>query len=337
MYQSIFELPSQVRASLDETDQSVWMAAYNKLKPKSEKDIRKAMKEAWHACEKLPSSFSFCIRATSEDIDNTQEVMDAESIKKCMDSFIEYGGNVQYEHSNFTVAVVWDWAPEEKDGVQGIKVWGNVFGGDKVYDTMRKSFVKGTNSMSIGGVSTQKSYQCDDKGCYIRRKVDQLMEISLCKRPTNRHAKLEWYNEDARLRKSDSETFSLGVTDYEIHRDYTTCPILGLKKSLQDIGYMDATARKDGVFIPMSEEEFRKSAPYMAKNNLLPRWLGDGVLLNDRDDLLEKHFKKGLSEGYIDEKGYLLKGITREQISEMYYDDVIGLDNGRYRLIPCTR
>ena len=59
--------------------------------------------------------------------------------------------------------------------------------------------------------------------------------------------------------------------------------------------------------------------------------------MNDRDDLLEKHFRKGLSEGYIDEKGYLLKGITREQISEMYYDDVIGLDNGRYRLIPCTR
>lgn len=335
MYQSIFELPTQVRASLDEKDQSQWMAVYNSCEPKTRKDIEKATRKAWHACENLPSSFSFRIRATMDEVDNDNEVLDVDSIAECMDSFIGFGGNVQYEHSNYTVAVVWDWDMHDFDGVKGIRVWGNVFGGDKVYDTMRKNFVRGTNGMSVGGVSTKKAYQCDERGCYIKRNVSQLMEISLCKKPTNRGAKLEWYNEEARLTKSDSSDLRLSVEEYDIHRDYTTCPILGLKKSLQDIGYHDAHATSNGVFIPMSESEFNLSAPYMAKHNLLSRWCGDGALVNDRDDLLERHFKKCISEGFIDEMGYLQPIIPREVVRELYMDDVLGREtDGRYRLVP---
>lgn len=335
MYQSIFELPTQVRAALDEKDQSQWMAVYNSCDPKTRKEMESATRKAWHACENLPSSFSFRIRATMDEVDNDNEVIDVDSIAECMDSFIDFGGNVQYEHSNYTVAVVWDWDMHDFDGVKGIRVWGNVFGGDRVYDTMRKNFVKGANSMSVGGVSTKKAYQCDEKGCYIRRNVSQLMEISLCKKPTNRGAKLEWYNEEARLTKSEPGDLVLCVEEYDIHRDYTTCPILGLKKSLQDIGYHDAHATEKGVFIPMSEEEFVRSSGAMRVHDLVPRWCGDGVLLNDKDDLLERHFRKCIADGHIDSEGYLVKGIPRDVVRELYMDGLLGREeDGRYRLVP---
>ena len=57
MYNSIYELPSQVLASLDEKDATKWMEVYNSLNPKTEKEVKNAKKEAWKACKYLPSSF----------------------------------------------------------------------------------------------------------------------------------------------------------------------------------------------------------------------------------------------------------------------------------------
>jgi hypothetical protein len=45
MYNSIFELPTQVLASLNEEDCKVWMDAYNKADPKNEEEAKEAKKE----------------------------------------------------------------------------------------------------------------------------------------------------------------------------------------------------------------------------------------------------------------------------------------------------
>lgn len=138
--------------------------------------------------------------------------------------------------------------------MDGILAYGNIFGGKLVYDNVRHAFVNGMNSLSIAGEAAPGVYQCDERGCYTRRKVKQLMEISLCEKPMNKYCTLVDYNRDASFSKSES-AMNLAIQEYTIHRDESTCPILSLKKSLSAAGY-ECHARDDGVHIPMSFEDF---------------------------------------------------------------------------------
>lgn len=332
MYGSIYELPSQVTSSLDDVDAKVWMDTYNNLKPISKSEIKKAKRAAWHACKNLPSSFSFKIKASMDMIDKDREIIDLDSIKKHLDSYIDYGGNVQWEHGDYNVGTVWDWEPIKKDGVDGVEVWGNLFGGDHVYDRMRKSFIDGKNSMSVAGEADKGKYQCDEKGCYVRKGVKQLLEISLCAVPANKGCTLSWYNKDAKLTKSAKEDINLKVDEYIIHKSYYECPILSLQKSLKDIGYKDAHATYAGVKIKMSNSEFAKAYPYMEKHNLHAIRLGDSVYLNDKNYLIEKSYKLGLDCGFINPDGTLLPNITKSQFSDLVERDVLEEENGVFRI-----
>ena len=258
MYNSIFELPTQVLASLNEDDCKVWMDTYNKADPKTEDEVKEAKREAWRACRELPSSFSFEIIASADSIDKAKDIIDLDTIKEHFDSFIDYGGNIQNDHHNYTLGTIWDWKPaKNKDGIEAIMAYGNLFGGDLVYDNARKNFVNGMNNLSIAGEAAPGKYECDERGCYTRRNVAQLLEISICDSPMNPYCTMQWYNKDASLTKSES-VLKLGVDSYKIHRDFTTCPYLSLKRSLERIGYVDAHAREDGVYVPMSTETFQQ-------------------------------------------------------------------------------
>lgn len=326
MFASIFELPSQVTSSLDDKDAGHWMEVYNSLNPKTSAEVRKAKRKAWRACMNLPSSFSFIIKASMDAVDRDKEIIDVESVMKHLDSYIAYGGNIQWEHANYTVGTVWDWEPIKYKGMNGVQVYGNLFGGDIVYDRMRKSFIDGKNSFSVAGEADKGKYQCDERGCYIRRDVKQLMEISLCAVPANKHCTLSWYNEDAKLTKSASSTddfnISFNIEEYEIHKDYNYCPHLALKKSLTDIGY-DAHATEIGVFIKMDKDEYEQTKHHFDDNNLHHIFCEDRVFLNDRDHLIEVSFRKGLEEGYIDEYGRVLETITKSQFSDLFERGVL--------------
>ena len=169
MYSSIFDLPSQVLSSLDPTDAETWMNVYNSSNPQTADEARNAKKLAWYACMKLPSSFSFTIIASTDTIDKAKDIIDLDSIKAHMDSFIDYGGNIQNDHGNYNVGVIWAWRPiKVKDGdkeVDAIEVNGNLFGGDLVYDNVRKAFVEGgLNNLSVAGEAAKGIYQCDERG-----------------------------------------------------------------------------------------------------------------------------------------------------------------------------
>lgn len=271
MIESIFELPSQVTSSLSAADCEKWRDVYNQCDPHSEEDVKKAKKAAWKACKDLPSSFSFEIVASTETIDKSKEIIDLDSIKKTLDSFIDYGGNVQLDHRNYTVGTIWDWKPatiETEEGkVPGVVAYGNLFGGDFVYDTVRKHFVNGMNSLSIGGEATHGNYQCDDKGCYTKKDLKQLMEISVCTEPMNKYSKMIWYNKGASLTKSASAT-NFRLQQYSIHKDETNCPLLSLRKSLRSIGY-DAHAKIDGVHIAMPEDEYIQTKPLFKSHGIV--------------------------------------------------------------------
>ena len=259
MYQSIWELPTIVLNSLNEEDATKWMTAYNECNPRNNDEARNAKRKAWHSVAKAPSSFSFEIIASTDTIDRAKDIIDLDSTKKHMDSFIDYGGNIQNDHHNYTVGTIWDWKPckvkdDKNREVDGIIAYGNLFGGDLVYDNIRKSFVNGMNKLSIAGEAAPGKYQCDERGCYTRRNVQQLLEISLCVEPMNKYCTLVDYNKDATIKKSAS-AFNLRIQEYTLHKDTAACPIMSLKKSLTAIGY-DAHAREDGVHIPMTFMEF---------------------------------------------------------------------------------
>lgn len=330
MYSSILELPTQVRMSLDEDDQKVWMDAYNAQNPQDPESVGRAKRMAWMACLKLPSSFSFDIIASVEAIDKMKEIIDMPTLKAHMDDYIDRGGNIQLDHNNYTVGTIWDWKPVEVDGLPGVEVWGNIFGGDKVYDMVRKAFVKGMNSLSVAGESKRGRFQCDSRGCYMRRAVEQLLEISLCREPANRYAKMRWYNEDASFTKSaDSNVYgSLDVRQYTIHRDYTTCPILSLRKRLTDAGFR-CHATEEGVLVDMDWDSFVRSVPYMVDNGIHGVWTEEGVLMNSKASMLESSFRKCLENGWIDPDGYIRKSMPFDEFDELMSK---GLVDDRFRL-----
>ena len=330
MYQSIWELPTPVLNSLNEEDATKWLTTYNECDPKNKDEIAEAKKKAWRSVEDAPSSFSFKIIASTDTIDKAREVIDLESIKKHMDSFIEYGGNIQNDHHNYTVGTIWDWEPckvkdDRGNEVDGILTYGNIYGGDYVYDKIRQSFVRGMNSLSVAGEALPGRYQCDEKGCYTRRKVQQLMEISLCVEPMNKYCTLVDYNKGAEFAKSTS-AMNLVVKEYTIHRDQSACPLMSLKKSLQSIGYDDVHAKEDGVHIPMSREEFEATLPIMHKNGLVARYYKGEAIIHRRDDLLEKAFKRSIASGYCEPDGAITKRMPKHVFSEYYENGLIGED-----------
>lgn len=333
MYSNIHELPSQVTASLDDDDAKIWMDTYNKLNPQTEEEIKDAKKSAWHKCKKLPSSFSFRIKASVDAVDKDKEVIDLDSIKNHIDSYIDYGGPVQWEHGDYQVGNIWDWRPIKVDGRDAIEVYGNVYGGDQVYDNMRKMFVEGNNSLSVAGEAGFGKYQCDEKGCYMRRDVKQLLEISLCKVPANKHCTLSWYNKDAKLTKSAQNEregyYNFGIDEYEIHKSYKECPMLGLKKSLSDIGY-ETHATEVGVFVPMSYTEYQHALPIMKSAGVSSVWYDGQALLNDKEYLIEITFKDGLKKGYIDPDGRVNEKVTKSQFDSMLEKDVLYKDGSEY-------
>lgn len=333
MYTMISELPSQVTSSLDEKDCKKWMDVYNEMDPKTESEVKKAKKAAWKACKDLPSSFSFKIKASVDAIDKDREIIDLDSIMKHMDSYIDYGGNIQYEHGGYHVGCCWDWEPfTETDqfgkSMRGIYAWGNLFGGDQVYDQMREHFVKGRNSLSVAGEADKGKYQCDERGCYTRRGVKQLLEMSLCTVPANKHCKMAWYNDKASMTKSDNY-LTLQVEEYEIHKSYKECPHLALRKSLRAVGY-DAHAREDGVFVPMTKEDYTGHYYLMKSHGLCSEYVDGGMLVTDRESAIKKAFydlyksKAIFPDGRIDGgdpalfRRLLASGLVYRQDGEFY-------------------
>lgn len=333
MYTSIYELPTQVTSSLDARDSTKWMDTFNRTlgDKKSKADIDAARKAAWKAVRNAPTSFSFCIKASVEDVDKDREIIDLDSIRRHMDSYISYGGNLIIEHGNYVVGTIWDWAPFKENGLDGVKVWGNLFGGDKVYDQTRAQFIDGRNNLSIAGEATEGAYQCDARGCYTRRKVKQLMEISLCDVPANRHATMVWYNKDAKLTKSSKDEIRLSVEGYELHRDYTTCPIQALKKSLLDCGYGEAHAKPDGVYLPMDDDEVDAELTSLFAKGYGVEAVEGGLMVRDHGKARERMFKSMFDKGVLDGDGYVTPSASRSEFKALFDLGYIGESDGRYR------
>ena len=335
-YTSIAELPSQVRNSLSEDDQEQWMKSYNECDPKNESDIKEARKKAWMECKDKPSSFSFHAVASVEDWDKDTEKIDVDTLMKSMDRYIDSGGPLSLDHRNYTIGCIWSYEPFEKNGMKGMAIWGNLFGGDDgVYDKVRGMFVKGMNSFSVAGESADKKYECDGHACGFKRSVSELLEIALCRTPANKHAVMLSYNDKVATPFSKSAgDVVIRFDQVEVHRDESSCPILKLRKSLRNAG-IDAHAREDGVFIPMDSATFAKTVGTMRNAGLCVQWADGGALVRDQDAVLEGLFKEGFTKGIVDENGVL------DTSDHMFFAKacdmgLVARKDGQYRLINPT-
>lgn len=333
MYKSIYEAPTQVVASLSKEDCEKWVDAFNKaiekVKEPTQQDILAARRAAWFSVKDAPSSFSFYIKAAVDSVDVTGEIMSIDSVKERIDKFIGYGGNINDDHGNYNIGVVWGWEPikvETKDGeADGVGVWGNLFGGDLVYDNARKSFVDGMNNLSIAGEANNRRFICDNKGCYTKRDVRQLLEISLTTHPANKDATLIWYNKDASFTKSDN-SFNLSVSEYTIHKSERECPILQMKSKFIKSGF-NAHARQNGCFIATDNAEpIRKAINemgYYAVPSADETLDTSGVFAYEPNALAKESFKTGYSNGWIFEDGSLSDDIPKSFFKSLYNKGLI--------------
>ena len=336
-YTNINELPSEVRNSLDETDSKVWMDAYNSQKPKTQEEIELAKKYAWEQCKELPSSFSFDIIASVEDVDSDGELITLDSIKNKMDKFIEQGGTSQDEHGNYHVATIWDYDDytDPETGYPGILVHGNVFGGrgeNEEYARARQDFIDGKNSLSIAGDASVEGYECDGARCFVRRNMTTLMEISLVENPANPYAKMLWYNDKAIVKSGVAKSQDDAPTDeslstrfkvksINVHKSYNECDLQKIVRLLK--GY-DCKVTSKGVVVDSSKYVGNPTA-YVNLIKSKIKTLGqvvatsaDSVTIDTNKRILEREFKKSYSNKECDEYGTLTKRVSKGRFYELF-------------------
>lgn len=337
MYSNIMELPSQVTASLADDDATEWMARYNEcirsVEDPTEDDVLAARRSAWYHVRDRPSSYSFCARATVEAVDKQKELITLKSIRDNMRDYVLHGGPMSWDHSSYIIGTVWGWDDVDTPHGPGIEVWGNLYGGDQyIYDQTRKRFGKGATKLSVSGPAT-KVPTCDmDHGCYVRREMEQLMEIALTPHPVNEYATLTW-SSDALGDVRKSADAWLSVFDVEIHRSEDQCPILQLRKSLREIG-ADAHARDGGVFIPMTDtaDSIRRARDAgLYATPCKDGRLGDGIMIAEPNALLEREFKYSVAKGESGPDGtLLLHMVGRDRFTDLYNKGLLVRDGGRY-------
>jgi len=198
MYSSVYALPKEVLACLDEADAKVWMQTYNdafESAPEGLSDkeqVYYAQTNAWMGTRELPSAFSVEEWATVEDVDRDNELVILDKVEEHFDKYIMFGGDMQDTHSNVPLGHVWhsERRVHPETGKDGIVVWYNLRGGTYEADKGRKEWLKGKNRLSIGASASVDGMQCDGTRCYTKRGVRDLYEISLCEVPANPHAEV---------------------------------------------------------------------------------------------------------------------------------------------------
>lgn len=260
-YNSIKELPSEVRSSFDETDQKKWMDAYNEASQNEEPEQAKV--DAWMKMVDAPSSLAVETWGSVEVRDADGELVPVDTIANYADKFIENGGLMHDSHSNVPVGTVWNWDVRKhpETGQDGIVFYFNIYRDGEVFERARDDILSGRKqAVSIGAEAPRGGYKCDDRGCYVERDVTDLYELSICETPANPEAYFINVGKDIAKAKQPlaGEKMRFNVKDVVVHQDYTTCPLQKCKKVLRDKGYKNIHISDDGKVLAKSiNNEYR--------------------------------------------------------------------------------
>lgn len=324
MYSTIAELPTEVKNSFDDDDCETWLKIYNEQDPKTDEQIKQAKEIAWNACKTLPSSFSFDIIASVEDVDSDGELITVKSLSDQMDKYIEQGGTVMSEHGDYRTGHIWGWDEytDPDTGYPGVIVHGNVFGGrseNSEYAQARQDFLDGKNNLSIAGDASVEGYECDGARCFTRRNITQLMEISLVSNPANPYAKLQWFNDKAVVKSKDD--INLKVSNVGIHKSYNECDLERMRKILKG---QDCKVTKNGLVVVIPKD-VKKPARFVNLIKSKIKTFGqvisvstDSVTIDTNKRILEREFKKSYADGECNDEGILTDKVGRGRFYELY-------------------
>jgi len=173
MYDSIAELPTQVKAALDEAAQICWMKSYNHHLEQSH-DPDYSNKMAWHFVAKKADSRFVSGPLSREVIDDQREKLNQDTVYSELNKMFKTTGVPMHDlHSNRPVGVWFDAALEEVNGIRQVRAFGMVNKGLPYYDEFWDQ-VKGKKMghLSIGIMKIDPKFQCDAHQCW--KQVDQL-------------------------------------------------------------------------------------------------------------------------------------------------------------------
>lgn len=200
-YDTLEEIPFNVRRCYNEADLKVWQKEYNDVfnKLKSGKlerpsgyanDAMYAREKAFTACKDLPSSRYLKAQVTAEVLDSQGEVADVDAYADGMEEYIDFGGIGIESHSSKVISTVWktEKGVDQATGKPCIISYENYFRGHKLYDSVWNAVLDGVLAeKSIGSrKDTERTHmECDEEGCHTRLYPDQVFEISSVFRGAN--------------------------------------------------------------------------------------------------------------------------------------------------------
>lgn len=195
MYQSIEELPYNVRQALGDGLSESWMNHYNNaIQGIGEVQLARLM--AWQNIRAETDDVRwFETYATCQIKDAHGEILDVESIAKCMPAYINGGGELAVSHRAGTYGTIYDYQVREHPlhGVPAIYVHGAIYRGRPSWDRLwsilleKKQGDKIPLAVSIGGsMKAGLEWICDQGGeCENRVVTTDLREISVTYSPAN--------------------------------------------------------------------------------------------------------------------------------------------------------
>ena len=210
MYNSINELPTEVRNSFTLDDANSWMRAYNAhyeewqrgditVPPEYVTPETYIRSLAWMDCRYLESSRFVEPVVTTEVVDKQMELAPVDEYLKAAYDALEKGGVGIGAHSNKVCFVMWDAFKTEdpKTGAPAIAVRINFFRDTLLYDREWEMFLDGRREWSIGSY-TQDVIDCDSGRCHTRIMPLQWFELSNVKEGVNPRTYVREFNEKAK-------------------------------------------------------------------------------------------------------------------------------------------
>jgi cation transport regulator ChaB len=209
-YETIEELPTQVRLSLDEAQQEKWRELYNAHPG----PWQLARRDAWRALSTLEDDVRwFSAWASVQVQDGHETVFDIDAMARCMPPFIDNGGEVALMHRAGTYGTIYDYdVREHPSGKVGIYVLGTLYRGQQKYDMLWDAMKRRLNDdgevmlgLSIGAYTDGgMHWVCDDELCEYRLITTDIKEFSLTNTPSNPLA-LGIANGNARTRDKEDK------------------------------------------------------------------------------------------------------------------------------------
>ena len=146
IFDCIETLPYNVKASLDERGQELWMNAFNKTvrKSKSKKEFKDASHDAWQMLKNYPGCRFFSGFVSTEDLDKQNDIVEVKKAFERISSHIDRGGTMVDTHTNRTCgAFVHVEMGKTRTGKEGVIAHSVIFQGEPYYDTIWEQIKKG--------------------------------------------------------------------------------------------------------------------------------------------------------------------------------------------------